>query len=78
MNNNTPPLDITRKVVIVGAGPVGCLAAIAFAKMKWQVEVYEARPGKATMFSSPIVLILFFKIYGYHLRKRLLNNDLLT
>lgn len=44
MNNNTPPLDITRKVVIVGAGPVGCLAAIAFAKMKWQVEVYEARP----------------------------------
>ncbi|KAG2158353.1 FAD/NAD(P)-binding domain-containing protein [Suillus bovinus] len=44
MNDNIPPLDNTRKVVIVGAGPVGCLAAIAFAKMNWQVEIYEARP----------------------------------
>ncbi|KAG2157339.1 hypothetical protein DEU56DRAFT_764070 [Suillus clintonianus] len=44
MSDNIPPLGATRKVVIVGAGPVGCLAAIAFAKMKWEVEIYEARP----------------------------------
>lgn len=34
-----------RKAVIVGAGPVGCLAAIAFGKKGWSVEVYEARAG---------------------------------
>ncbi|KII88613.1 hypothetical protein PLICRDRAFT_54441 [Plicaturopsis crispa FD-325 SS-3] len=33
-----------RKVVVVGAGPVGCLSAMAFAKMGWDVEVYEGRP----------------------------------
>jgi kynurenine 3-monooxygenase len=36
------PSDI-RKAVIVGAGPVGCLAAMAMAKMGWMVEVYEGR-----------------------------------
>jgi kynurenine 3-monooxygenase len=34
-----------RKAVIVGAGPVGCLSAMALAKMGWNVEVYEGRPG---------------------------------
>ncbi|RDB20986.1 Kynurenine 3-monooxygenase [Hypsizygus marmoreus] len=33
-----------RKVVIVGAGPVGCLAAMAFAKQGWKAELYESRP----------------------------------
>lgn len=33
-----------RKAVIVGAGPVGCLTAIALAKQGWQVVVYEGRP----------------------------------
>ncbi|KAG6850582.1 hypothetical protein H0H93_011250 [Arthromyces matolae] len=33
-----------KKVVVVGAGPVGCLAAMAFAKQGWKVEVYEGRP----------------------------------
>ncbi|KZT11222.1 FAD/NAD(P)-binding domain-containing protein [Laetiporus sulphureus 93-53] len=33
-----------RKAVVVGAGPVGCLAAISLAKMGWMVEVYEGRP----------------------------------
>jgi kynurenine 3-monooxygenase len=47
MSDNITPLDNSRKVVIIGAGPVGCLAAIAFAKMKWEVEIYEMRPGKA-------------------------------
>lgn len=34
-----------RKVVVVGAGPVGCLSAMALAKMGWAVEIYESRPG---------------------------------
>lgn len=33
-----------RKLAIVGAGPVGCLAAMAFAKAGWNVEIYEGRP----------------------------------
>jgi len=36
---------MARKLLIVGAGPVGCLAAMSFAKMGWSVEIYEARPG---------------------------------
>ncbi|KAI0035696.1 FAD/NAD-P-binding domain-containing protein [Vararia minispora EC-137] len=36
--------DKLRKVVIVGAGPVGCLAAMALAKQGWAVDVYEGRP----------------------------------
>ena len=36
---------MARKLVIVGAGPVGCLAAMSFANMGWSVEIYEARPG---------------------------------
>jgi L-2-hydroxyglutarate oxidase LhgO len=42
-----------RKVVIVGAGPVGCLAAIALANKGWSVEVYEGRAGVA-LFPSPL------------------------
>ena len=35
-----------RKAVIIGAGPVGCLTAISFAKtLGWDVELYEARQG---------------------------------
>ncbi|CAE6534134.1 unnamed protein product [Rhizoctonia solani] len=33
-----------RKVIIVGAGPVGCLSALSFAKQGWEVEVFEGRP----------------------------------
>lgn len=40
-----------RKAIIVGAGPVGCLAAIALANKGWSVEVYEGRAG-AAWFSS--------------------------
>jgi kynurenine 3-monooxygenase len=36
---------MAKKLVIVGAGPVGCLVAIALANMGWMVEIYEARPG---------------------------------
>jgi kynurenine 3-monooxygenase len=34
-----------RKAVVVGAGPVGCLAAMALAKRGWRVDLYEGRPG---------------------------------
>lgn len=34
------------KIVVVGAGPVGSLAALYAAKRGYQVEVYELRPGK--------------------------------
>ncbi|KAI5122069.1 hypothetical protein M0805_006052 [Coniferiporia weirii] len=33
-----------RKAVVVGAGPVGCLAALSLANMGWHVDVYEGRP----------------------------------
>ena len=50
-----------RKAVIVGAGPVGCLAAIALANKGWTVEVYEGRAG-AACFSSPrhLTYLVFF------------------
>lgn len=44
---------MTRKLVIVGAGPVGCLAAMSFASMGWSVEIYEARPGNRTPPPTP-------------------------
>jgi len=39
-----------RKAVVVGAGPVGCLVAMSLAKMGWEVDVYEQRPGKPRRF----------------------------
>ncbi|QRV86106.1 kynurenine 3-monooxygenase [Ceratobasidium sp. AG-Ba] len=33
-----------RKLIVIGAGPVGCLAALAFAKLGWEVELFEGRP----------------------------------
>jgi 2-polyprenyl-6-methoxyphenol hydroxylase-like FAD-dependent oxidoreductase len=35
------------KIIVVGAGPVGSLAALYAAKRGYQVEVYELRPGKS-------------------------------
>ncbi|PAV23635.1 FAD NAD-P-binding domain-containing [Pyrrhoderma noxium] len=32
-----------RKAVVVGAGPVGCLAALALVKQGWVVDIYEGR-----------------------------------
>lgn len=34
-----------RYAVVVGAGPVGCLAALALAKRGWRVDLFEGRPG---------------------------------
>ncbi|KAI0647166.1 FAD/NAD-P-binding domain-containing protein [Trametes meyenii] len=41
---STAGTNITRKAVVVGAGPVGCLAAMALAKQGWSVDIYEGRP----------------------------------
>lgn len=41
----TDKFSSPRKAIVVGAGPVGCLAAISLAKMGWAVEIYEGRPG---------------------------------
>lgn len=40
-------MDISRspKAVVVGAGPVGCLSAMALAKLGWDVTIYERRAG---------------------------------
>jgi len=40
-----PRLERQRKAVIIGAGPVGCLAALALARHGWSVVVYEGRSG---------------------------------
>ncbi|KAF9053567.1 FAD/NAD-P-binding domain-containing protein [Hymenopellis radicata] len=37
-------MSSTREALIVGAGPVGCLAALALAKRGWRVSLYEGRP----------------------------------
>ena len=39
------PSRMPRKAVVVGAGPVGCLAALALAKAVWRVHIFEGRPG---------------------------------
>ncbi|KAJ7063209.1 hypothetical protein C8F01DRAFT_985210 [Mycena amicta] len=35
---------VVKTAVVVGGGPVGCLAAISLARRGWNVDVYEARP----------------------------------
>lgn len=42
----TDPTPVSRKAVVIGAGPVGCLAALALAKRGFSVELYEGRPGE--------------------------------
>lgn len=45
-------MSSTRKGVVVGAGPVGCLAALSLAKNGWDVTVYDARPGMSIPVAS--------------------------
>lgn len=47
-----------RRAVIVGAGPVGCLAALALHKAGWMVTVFDARPG---IFFNVILIIYLTK-----------------
>jgi prephenate dehydrogenase len=37
--------ETLKKVLIVGAGPVGSLTALTFHKRGWQVEIWEGRDG---------------------------------
>lgn len=45
-----------QKVVVVGAGPVGALAALYAARRGDDVEIYELRSGmsKASLFSASL------------------------
>ena len=42
-----------KKMVIIGAGPVGALAAIYASRRGYQVEVYELRDGMSKSEYSP-------------------------
>ena len=39
-------MEKPQKIVVVGAGPVGSLAALYAAQRAHEVDVYELRPGK--------------------------------
>jgi kynurenine 3-monooxygenase len=39
-------MPASQKIAIVGAGPVGSLAALYAAQRGFDVEVYELRPGE--------------------------------
>lgn len=39
-------MGVPQKIVVVGAGPVGSLAALYAAQRGHEVEVYELRPGE--------------------------------
>jgi kynurenine 3-monooxygenase len=41
----TATITTSKKAIVVGAGPVGCLTALALAKRGWVVDLFEARPG---------------------------------
>ena len=41
-----------QKVIVVGAGPVGALAALYAAKRGDDVHIYELRGGMSTLFVS--------------------------
>ncbi len=40
------PREEGKKIVVIGAGPVGALAAIYASKRGYKVEVYELRNGR--------------------------------
>ncbi|KAF7337739.1 FAD/NAD(P)-binding domain-containing protein [Mycena sanguinolenta] len=58
MNASSAP-----KAVIVGAGPVGCLSAIALANLGWHVTVYERRSGTLPLpVCEPSAMTFFLSI----------------
>jgi len=63
-----------RRAVVVGAGPVGCLAAIALANKGWSVEVYEGRAG-AACFSSAVTPSSVYLSFSLFLDKRLSKSE---
>ncbi len=51
-------MDGKQKIIVVGAGPVGSLAAIYAANRGDNVEIYELRNGQC--FASPAVLLVSY------------------
>ncbi|KAF9264797.1 FAD/NAD(P)-binding domain-containing protein [Marasmius fiardii PR-910] len=43
MDSTSQESHVRKKAVVVGAGPVGCLAAMMLAKRGWRVSLYEGR-----------------------------------
>ena len=46
------------KCLIVGAGPVGALAALYAANRGWDVEVYELRGGSSSSSHHDVAIVL--------------------
>ncbi|KAI5809763.1 hypothetical protein DFH27DRAFT_606180 [Peziza echinospora] len=66
MDHSPPP---RRKAVVIGGGPVGCLAALYLSKSDWDVELYELRPdprapGNSAFDSKSINLALAERGYN--------------
>ena len=47
--------DKKQKTIVIGAGPVGALAALYAAQRGHEVEIYELRSGTLTFFSKPLL-----------------------
>lgn len=45
-------MESNQKTVIIGAGPVGSLAALYAARRGHEVEVYELRPGTLPRYNA--------------------------
>jgi glycine/D-amino acid oxidase-like deaminating enzyme len=56
----------SRRVSVIGAGPVGCLAAALFAKRGWEVNVWEVRPGESKSCGRMIRLVSTRRRVRYH------------
>lgn len=52
--------ELRLKTIVVGAGPVGALAALYAAARGEEVEIYELRAGKPCSFSLIFVLCSFY------------------
>jgi hypothetical protein len=81
MTSKQSELERRRKVVIVGAGPVGCLSALSFAKQGWEVEVFEGRPGKRVfccLFRKRTCGSCSFRLVGRHAGARGQGEPLLA
>lgn len=64
-------LDKKQKIVIIGAGPVGALAALYAARRGDDVEVYELRGGK-----RPLHLNVARKVFVEMKKKGIGHNGL--
>ena len=68
----TATIPTSKKAIVVGAGPVGCLTALALAKRGWVVDLFEGRPGSLPCanlvfnFSGPYQF--FFRLTRCHLQ----------